>query len=316
MGYLIIQIIVCLLIAALIGFILGWLLRGLGCKDLNSNEGTGSDFKHKPNNPSSSGSTSAKGGLSSQADDFYPEPVTKAPAKPRQKNKPTIDEKTKQDLSNVKPTKDTSSLSVSKNSSSSNTSQSVKKSSKNESEISKEKKVDFSNNTSTINTLSSSGSSSSASIGSAKAKADDFYPEPVTKAPAISHKIEKIEGIGKSLGNRTRKIGIKTTKDLLKKCATKTGLQQVIDATKVTEDTAKQWVGMAGLMCVANIDGQVAELMLASGINSTEELATADPQALTKEMLVVNNREKKIPSSIELPNAGKIEEMIKVAKTL
>ena len=31
MGYLITQIIICLLIAAIIGFVIGWLLRGLGC---------------------------------------------------------------------------------------------------------------------------------------------------------------------------------------------------------------------------------------------------------------------------------------------
>ena len=82
MGYLITQIIVCLLIAALIGFILGWLLRGLGCKDSGELDDNGSNINKKStmNSLSSSGSSSLE---TDQTDDFYPEPVTIAPAKLR-----------------------------------------------------------------------------------------------------------------------------------------------------------------------------------------------------------------------------------------
>lgn len=271
MGYLITQIIICLLIAALIGFILGWLLRGLGSKDPEAKEEKRSGFSNKPglDTVSSSGSN----GSSSQADDFYPEPVTLAPAKTRSRIEP---------------------------------------------EINKDVRQNFSDNKFSTNTLSSAPLQSSESFGSSSSskQVDDFYPEPVTKAPAKSHKIDKIEGIGKSLGNKVRKIGIKTTRDLLKTCSTKTGFQQIIEATKVPEDIVTQWVSMADLMRIQGIDGQVAELMLASGIQSVDALTKADPQTLTEEMYTVNQRENKIPPSIELPNAGKITVMIKAAKSL
>ena len=145
--------------------------------------------------------------------------------------------------------------------------------------------ADLGNNKSTVNTLSSSGASSSVDSSSIETnQTDDVYPEPITKAPTISHKIEKIEGIGKSLGNKIRKTGVKTTKDLLKTCSTKTGFQQVVEATKVPEDTVTQWVSMADLMRIPSVDGQIAELMFASGITSPEVLAKANSIALADEM--------------------------------
>ena len=307
MGYLITQIIVCLLIAALIGFILGWLLRGLGCKDSGELDNNGSNINKKStmNSLSSSGSSSLE---TDQADDFYPEPVTIAPAKLR---KPEPVEA--RDFSQNKSVINTLSSSDSSSSIDANalgTSNQVEK-------IVSDANANLSDNKSTVNTLSSSGASSSVDSSPIETnQADDVYPEPITKAPTISHKIEKIEGIGKSLGNKIRKTGVKTTKDLLKTCSTKTGFQQVVEATKVPEDTVTQWVSMADLMRIPSVDGQISELMLASGIKSPEVLAKANAIALADEMATINRREKKIPTSIELPNAGKISEMIKAAKTL
>ena len=315
MGYLITQIIVCLLIAALIGFILGWLLRGLGCKDSGELEDNGSNINKKStmNSLSSSGSSASMSSSSletDQADDFYPEPVTIAPAKLR---KPEPVEAG--DFSQNKAAINTLSSS---DSSSSKDADSKGSSNQSDNSLSKvSEKSNTSDNKSTVDTLSSSGVSSILDSSSIETnQADDVYPEPVTKAPTISHKIEKIEGIGKSLGNKIRKVGVKTTKDLLKTCSTKTGFQQVIEATKVPEDTVTQWVSMADLMRIPSVDGQIAELMLASGITSPEVLAKANSIALADEMATINRREKKIPTSIELPNAGKIAEIIKAAKTL
>ena len=313
MGYLITQIIVCLLIAALIGFILGWLLRGLGCKDSGELDDNGSNINKKStmNLLSSSGSSASMSSSSletDQADDFYPEPVTIAPAKLR-KPEPVEagDFSQKKSAINTLSSSDSSS---SIDADALDTSNQVEK-------IVSDVNTDLSDNKSTVNTLSSSGASSSPDSGSIETNQfDEVYPEPITKAPTISHKIEKIEGIGKSLGNKIRKTGAKTTKDLLKTCSTKTGFQQVVEATKVPEDTVTQWVSMADLMRIPSVDGQIAELMLASGITSPEVLAKANSIALADEMATINRREKKIPTSIELPNSGKIAEMIKAAKTL
>ncbi len=205
MGYLITQIIICLIIAAVIGFIIGWLLRGLGCEGQNEAafEGAGSE-----------------------------------------------------------------------------------------------------------------GSSSVNNFSSAGAVAGGEIAEPVTKAPVISHQIEKIEGIGKSIGNFLRSIGIKTTTDLLDKCSTDSGFQQVVKVSEVVEPVVKQWVIRADLMRVPDVDGQYAELMEVSGIVSVQDLANADAEELTEKMRTVNQREHCIPASIPLPDVNQVRHWIKDSNTL
>ena len=209
MGYLITQIIICLLIAALIGFIIGWLLRGLGCNNNDQEAYQGAGF-------------------SSDTD---------------------------------------------------------------------------------------SGSSIS-NLSAAQTIAGDAYAEPVTKAPVKSHQIERIEGIGKSIGNFLRNVGIKNTLDLIEKCSTETGFQQVAKAAEVVDSVVTQWVSMADLMRIPNVDGQYAELMEASDIKSVQDLANADASALTSKMQSVNQREHRIPDSIPLPDTSMVGSWIRDAKNL
>ncbi len=160
--------------------------------------------------------------------------------------------------------------------------------------------------TSSVNNFSSAGA----------VEAGGEIAEPVTKAPVISHQIEKIEGIGKSIGNFLRSIGIKTTTDLLEKCSTDSGFQQVVKVSEVVEPVVKQWVVRADLMRVPDVDGQYAELMEVSGIMSVQDLANADAEELTEKMRTVNHREHCIPESIPLPNVTQVRHWIKDANTL
>ncbi len=317
MSYLITQIIICLLIAALIGFILGWLLRGLSCNDSDENLETRQDgFSNR------SASNTASLLSSESTNDFVPEPITRAPKSKRTRE--VLDDNAAPSLPDKEYKIETPHLSAKVESTFSKVSEETGGSdnltantSTLDTSTPSQSNKNFSDEKLAKNTLSSasllSNKESAETIGSFKQPGDDF-PEPITKAPAISHKIEKIEGIGKSLGNKIRKAGAKTTKDLLKLSSTPTGFQQVVDATQVTKETATQWVSMASLMQVKGVDGQVAELMLASGINSLEKLATMNPQTLTEEMVKVNQHEKKIPASIELPTVNNITEMINTAK--
>ena len=215
MGYLITQIIICLLIAALIGFIIGWLLRGIGCKSQDSEK-------------------SESAGLRSNFDNNAP-----------------------------------------------------------------------------INSFSSSPElTESANL------AEDVYNEPVTRAPSISHKIEKIEGIGKSLGSSLRNVGIKTTAELIEKCSTENGFQQVLAATNVVDSVVKQWLSMADLMRVQDVNGQFSELLEACDIKSTQDLGKANPAALIAKMNTTNQQEHRIPDSIPLPDVNTVTHWIADAKSL
>lgn len=145
---------------------------------------------------------------------------------------------------------------------------------------------------------------------------EDVDLEPVTIAPSISHKIEKIDGLEKGMVRALHKNGIKTTKDLIEKCSSKHGLQRVINSTEALESTVKQWVSLADIMRIPEINGRLAKLIEACGIKSTEALAEVDPQLLVNEMENVNQRELLFPESIPLPDFKQMVHFIREAKTL
>ncbi|MGD6807716.1 MAG: DUF4332 domain-containing protein [Candidatus Bathyarchaeia archaeon] len=92
--------------------------------------------------------------------------------------------------------------------------------------------------------------------------------------------VEVIEGIGTAIGEKLRAIGIETISDLA--VASKEDLAKAgVSAKKATE-----FISMAKLMVksdVAGVDGvdeQVAELLVASKIDSKEKLAEMAPEEL------------------------------------
>lgn len=145
---------------------------------------------------------------------------------------------------------------------------------------------------------------------------EEVILEPIARAPAIAHGIDKVEGIDKSMMKILHKNGINTTKDLLAKCSSKHGLERIVNATEASEATVKQWISMADLMRLSDINGQIAQLIEACGIKSTSALANVDSQALVDEMNKINQRENIIPQTTPpLPDLNKMNFWIREAKT-
>ncbi len=136
--------------------------------------------------------------------------------------------------------------------------------------------------------------------------------ETKTKAPTISHKIEKIQGIGRGTKISLRNIKIKTTIDLINKCLSEKGFLQVISTTQVIDSTVMQWVSMADLMRVPDIDGHLAELIEASEIKSVHDLANANADELRSIMKTVNQSKHKI----SLPDIHRVTNWIRDAKSI
>lgn len=145
---------------------------------------------------------------------------------------------------------------------------------------------------------------------------EELILEPIARAPAISHGIDKVEGIDKNMAKILQKNGIKTTKDMIEKCSSKHGLERIVSATEETDLTVKQWVSLADLMRISDIDGETAQLIEACGIRSTEALANVDSQALMDEMKKVNARESILPQTTPpLPDLKKMNFWVREAKT-
>ncbi len=108
-------------------------------------------------------------------------------------------------------------------------------------------------------------------------------PIPVDIKPSSSRKpVEAIEGIGPVIGEKLRAMGIETVSDLAVASS-----DDVVKAD-VPRKKAAEFISMAKLMAKSNIAGvdgvdeQVAELLVASNIDSKEKLAQTSPEELVK----------------------------------
>ncbi len=126
--------------------------------------------------------------------------------------------------------------------------------------------------------------------------------------------VEEIEGIGKGFGNKLRNLGIETTEDLVNRCRTKRGWEDIADEIGLKERyVVRRWAAMAALMRIPGVMGQYAELLEFSGVESIEDLAGREPAALLEKMKAVNEREHRVK---EVPSLDAVANWIDSAKSL
>lgn len=129
----------------------------------------------------------------------------------------------------------------------------------------------------------------------------------------MAYKVEQIEGIGLVYAEKLNAVGIKTTDELLAKCATLKGRKELEEATGISGAFILTWANHADLMRINGVAGQFSELLEAVGVDTVNELKLRVPANLKAKMDEVNalkNLVKRVPS---LPE---IEKMIQQAKEL
>ena len=129
----------------------------------------------------------------------------------------------------------------------------------------------------------------------------------------MSYKIEQIEGIGAAYAAKLAAAGIKTTDDLLAKCAAKKGRVQIVEATGISPKLILKWTNHADLFRVNGIAGQFAELLEAAGVDTIKEFRHRVPANLQPKLVAVNN-EKNLCNRV--PSVAEIEKMIAQAKQM
>jgi predicted flap endonuclease-1-like 5' DNA nuclease len=129
----------------------------------------------------------------------------------------------------------------------------------------------------------------------------------------MSYKIDQIEGIGAAYAAKLAAAGIKTTDDLLAKCAAKKGRVQIAEATGISPKLILKWTNHADLSRVNGIAGQFAELLEAAGVDTIKEFRHRVPANLQPKLVAVNN-EKNLCNRV--PSVAEIEKMIAQAKQM
>jgi len=129
----------------------------------------------------------------------------------------------------------------------------------------------------------------------------------------MSYKIQEIEGIGPTYGEKLSAANIMTTNDLLDLCCDKNGRKTTAEKTGLSESQLLKWANMADLMRVSGIGGEFAELLEAAGVDTVKELRNRNAENLAAKMAEINET-KKLTRAV--PSEKTVTGWIEQAKTM
>ena len=105
----------------------------------------------------------------------------------------------------------------------------------------------------------------------------------------MGYKIIDVEGIGPVYAEKLQAAGVKTTEDLLAKCASAKGRTAMAEATGISRKLILKWTNHSDLFRVHGIAGQFAELLEAAGVDTVKEFRHRVPANLQPKLVEVNN---------------------------
>jgi len=104
------------------------------------------------------------------------------------------------------------------------------------------------------------------------------------------YKIDAVEGIGAVYGEKLRSSGINDTGELLTALSTPAKRTAVAKETGIPEKNITRFANMVDLFRIKGVGPQYSELLEASGVDTTKELAQRVPSNLLKKMDEVNRQ--------------------------
>lgn len=153
----------------------------------------------------------------------------------------------------------------------------------------------------------------SASVADAAVAAEALSDAGAAALQAASYEVEEIEGIGPGYGRRLREIGLDTTAALLDRCQTPEDMATIAEHCGIEHFVVQKWAFMADLLRIPGVRGQYSELLVYSGVDTVQDLATRKPAVLANELATLNAKEHRTE---DVPNAQTLTEWIAAAGSL
>ena len=125
--------------------------------------------------------------------------------------------------------------------------------------------------------------------------------------------IIEIEGIGPKFREQLAKVGINWVRELREQGRTKAQRTELAEKSEIKEALILKWVNMADLLRVKGVDGDQAELLEASGVDTVKELSNRVPANLATKMAETNAEKKVAP---RVPSEAEVAGWVDQAKNL
>lgn len=126
-------------------------------------------------------------------------------------------------------------------------------------------------------------------------------------------KIEDIEGIGETTGQKFRAAGVKDTDSLLAAAATTAARAKLAEATGLTTQRILKFANMADLYRISGVGSEYAELLEAAGVDTVPDLARRSAENLVAKLGEVN-ADKKLTRRV--PTLADVSKWVAQAKAL
>jgi len=128
------------------------------------------------------------------------------------------------------------------------------------------------------------------------------------------YNIQEIDGINSKYAKNLKKLGIHTTQDLVEKLTRNyEDVDFIAKKLHVDTSTITSWVSMADLLSLPGVNTKYAKLIQKAGISSVLELSGVNTHSLHNQLLDVNNKSHIVS---KIPNLDTLKQWAKIAKIL
>lgn len=127
------------------------------------------------------------------------------------------------------------------------------------------------------------------------------------------YKIETVEGIAKTYGEKLRKAGVNRTDQMLERGCTRKGRKELAEASGIDEKLILKWSNFCDLMRVKGVGEEYSELLEAAGVDTVKELRNRKPENLQAAMVEANKKRKMVRQT---PGLKQVEKWVAHAKEL
>jgi predicted flap endonuclease-1-like 5' DNA nuclease len=126
-------------------------------------------------------------------------------------------------------------------------------------------------------------------------------------------KLSDIEGIGPAFEKKLTDAGITNVENLLEKGAAARGRKEIAETTGIDASTILEWINRADLYRIKGVGSEYSDLLEAAGVDSVPELATRNPEHLTKKLEEINSEKDLVRRT---PALSMVEDWVAQAKKL